>query len=224
MAQLQIIAGQNAGQSVSIQSNGLYIGRSRQCGLVIDDPTVSRTHAFIAQHGGNFYIQNVGSGSVYINNRQITQSDWLSANDVIQIGQTQMRFTTSGHANAIGNAMQNVKKQVGSINMMQSAAQPVRQEPQNYYSDMQRAMAGSKSYVTPAVITLIAYYIGFGIIGLIINIMYLWDAHQQQKIAGHGLAGVGCLWALLIHAILPLILMISFLNGLFAFGAALNTF
>jgi len=64
-------------------------------------------------------------------------------------------------------------------------------------SEMERAMARSKSYVSSAIITLIAYAV-FWLPGVIFNIMYLNEARRNQKIAGQSLPGVGCLWILLI--------------------------
>jgi len=78
--------------------------------------------------------------------------------------------------------------------------------------DMERALAGSKSYVSAAVITFVAY-IFFWLPGLIFNIMYINDARRTQEIAGHSLPGVGCLWALLIINLLGLVLLMLFFCG-----------
>lgn len=74
-------------------------------------------------------------------------------------------------------------------------------------SDLERANARSKSYITAAVLTLILYFL-LWIPGLIANIMYLTEARRMQGIAGQSLPGVGCLWILLLlNVVLPLVLV-----------------
>lgn len=60
--------------------------------------------------------------------------------------------------------------------------------------------AAEKSYVTPAIITLILYWL-LWIPGLIANIYYLMDAKRAQETPGQVVTGVGCLWALLVVAL-----------------------
>lgn len=64
-----------------------------------------------------------------------------------------------------------------------------------------------KNYVGHAVITLILYYLGFWIVGLILNILFLSDARNHQRQTGRAASGVGCLWLLIaVHLVLPLVL------------------
>jgi hypothetical protein len=55
----------------------------------------------------------------------------------------------------------------------------------------------TRSYTTPAVITLFLYLV-LGIPGLIANIVYLVEARKTKMITGTTPDGYGCLWALLI--------------------------
>lgn len=81
--------------------------------------------------------------------------------------------------------------------------------------DLKQAMAMNTSYVTPAVITFVAYLF-FWFPGLIFNIMYLQDARKKQQQAGTSLSGVGCLWILLImNFVFPLIVC-SLMGGISA--------
>lgn len=76
-------------------------------------------------------------------------------------------------------------------------------------SDIGTAVALSRSYVGPAFLTWILYYIGFYIIGLIVNLAYLSSAgsiHQETKVSP---SGRGCLQFLLFtHFWLPLIVIL----------------
>lgn len=86
----------------------------------------------------------------------------------------------------------------------------MQQPPEtNYYNDMQKAMATTKSYVGAAIVTFVAYLF-FWIPGIIFNIMYINDAKRMQKIAGRSLPGTGCLWILLfINLIIPALLCMA---------------
>jgi hypothetical protein len=81
--------------------------------------------------------------------------------------------------------------------------QPYNQFPQNEqewqaWVDMERwRAAATRSYVNPAIITLILYFCCY-VPGLIANLVYLvaaWDTRQQVRRAPEGL---GCLVALLL--------------------------
>jgi len=72
-----------------------------------------------------------------------------------------------------------------------------------------KAIASTKSFVGPAFLAWILYYIGFYIIGLIVNICYLASASRIKRETGISPSGKGCLsFLLFIHFWLPLILII----------------
>jgi hypothetical protein len=67
--------------------------------------------------------------------------------------------------------------------------------------------ASVKSYVGQAVLTFFLYYLGFWIVGLIVNILFLNEARDYQRTVGRSPSGVGCLWALIIvHVAVPAVL------------------
>jgi len=77
-----------------------------------------------------------------------------------------------------------------------------------------------KSYVGPALITWLLYYVGFWLVGLIVNIVYLSEAARYARETRRAASGVGCLWALLIfHLVMPIVLLgVLLLTGV---GAAI---
>ncbi len=86
--------------------------------------------------------------------------------------------------------------------------------------DTERAIARQKSYITAAVITFVVYWF-FYLPGLIVNLLYLTEARKTAKIAGRSPAGLGCLWAMLIIGLLPLLLIALAIGGvLFVPGRA----
>lgn len=82
--------------------------------------------------------------------------------------------------------------------------------------ELERALARTKSYIGPAVLVFFLYTLLY-IPGLIINRMYLTEAHEMEQIAGRKLPGTGCLTTLLWLGILPaiilVVLIIAFLGG-----------
>ena len=63
--------------------------------------------------------------------------------------------------------------------------------------ELEKAIARQKSYIGPAIITFIVYWL-FYLPGLIVNLLYLSDAKKTAKIAGQKPSGYGCLVVLLV--------------------------
>lgn len=90
---------------------------------------------------------------------------------------------------------------------------------QTHEKDFKRAIASTKSFVGSAFLAWILYYIGFYLIGLIVNICYLSSASRIKRETGVSPSGKGCLSFLLFtHFWLPLILIIFLL----VFGAQIG--
>lgn len=77
-----------------------------------------------------------------------------------------------------------------------------------------KAVHASKSYVASAFLTLLLYYVGFFIVGLICNIVFLSQSNESKRIIGANPSGRGCLVFLLwVHIILPIIFITLLLAG-----------
>lgn len=75
-------------------------------------------------------------------------------------------------------------------------------------SELTYAMHANKSFVGAAFLTLVLYYLGFYIGGIIANILYLNSAGRTRSIIGFSPPGYGCLVFLIVtHLILPLVLI-----------------
>jgi len=69
------------------------IGRTRDSGIMVDDPRVSRRHAMIRRQGDGYWFLDLGStNGSYINGKRVTTSQLLSPGDVIRISDRQFRF------------------------------------------------------------------------------------------------------------------------------------
>lgn len=112
----------------------------------------------------------------------------------------------------------------GSAQVSPPAQQPpiiVQQSAGTNRNDMLYAVHAGKSYVGSAFLTWIMYYIGFYIIGLIMNIVYLGQAAETARITGSSPSGRGCLQLLIfVHVILPIILIALIVGGAIHVGSS----
>ena len=78
-----------------------------------------------------------------------------------------------------------------------------------------KGIHAAKSYVGSAWLTLLLYYIGFYIVGLIVNLVYLSKAKQTMKITNNSPSGRGCLiFLLLTHLIIPIIIILGLMGAI----------
>ena len=89
-----IIEGPSAGLELTIKQQETVIGRDEQADFSINSPSVSRRHARIVQHNGQFYIEDLGSSNgTFVNGERVQQSTALHNGDKIALGQaTLLRF------------------------------------------------------------------------------------------------------------------------------------
>jgi pSer/pThr/pTyr-binding forkhead associated (FHA) protein len=68
------------------------IGRSPDCGIFLDDVTVSRKHAILREREGGFFIEDQGSLNGTFVNRRRVESAQLDDGDELQIGKYRLTF------------------------------------------------------------------------------------------------------------------------------------
>jgi sulfur carrier protein ThiS len=68
------------------------IGRSPDCGIFLDDVTVSRKHAVLRDQDGNFLIEDQGSLNGTFVNRKRVESAQLDDGDELQVGKYRLTF------------------------------------------------------------------------------------------------------------------------------------
>jgi hypothetical protein len=68
------------------------IGRSPDCGIFLDDVTVSRKHAVLVDRDGSFFIEDQGSLNGTFVNRKRVESAELEDGDELQIGKYRLTF------------------------------------------------------------------------------------------------------------------------------------
>jgi hypothetical protein len=68
------------------------IGRSPDCGIFLDDVTVSRKHAILRDRDNGFFIEDQGSLNGTFVNRKRVESAELDDGDELQIGKYRLTF------------------------------------------------------------------------------------------------------------------------------------
>jgi hypothetical protein len=84
--------GGRAGETFHPESDRTTIGRSPDCGIFLDDVTVSRKHAVLVQRDGSFFIEDQGSLNGTFVNRRRVESAQLGDGDELQIGKYRLTF------------------------------------------------------------------------------------------------------------------------------------
>jgi hypothetical protein len=84
--------GGRTGETFRPEGERTTIGRSPDCGIFLDDVTVSRRHAVLIRRDGRFYVEDQGSlNGTFLNRRRIESAE-LSDGDELQVGKYRMTF------------------------------------------------------------------------------------------------------------------------------------
>ena len=83
--------GGRQGETFHPQGERTTIGRSPDCGIFLDDVTVSRRHAVLRRQDG-FWIEDQGSLNGTFLNRKRIESAQLEDGDEVQVGKYRMTF------------------------------------------------------------------------------------------------------------------------------------
>ena len=68
------------------------VGRSPECGIFLDDVTVSRKHAVLRERDGDFFIEDQGSLNGTFVNRKRVESAQLDDGDELQVGKYRLTY------------------------------------------------------------------------------------------------------------------------------------
>jgi hypothetical protein len=84
--------GGRAGETFHPDGERTTIGRSPECGIFLDDVTVSRRHAVLVRRDGHFFIEDQGSlNGTFVNRRRVESAE-LEDGDELQIGKYRLTF------------------------------------------------------------------------------------------------------------------------------------
>jgi hypothetical protein len=84
--------GGRSGESFEPGGDRTTIGRSPDCGIFLDDVTVSRKHAVLVREGDRWVIEDGGSlNGTFVNRKRVDRAE-LADGDEVQIGKYRMTF------------------------------------------------------------------------------------------------------------------------------------
>lgn len=86
-AKLVVEGGPSSQEEYELTTGANKIGREDFNDIIIYDPEVSRHHAQIIYHGGEYLVEDLGStNGTFVNGRRITSPTSLSDGDIIELG------------------------------------------------------------------------------------------------------------------------------------------
>lgn len=206
------------------------IGREPPADIVIPAPQVSARHAEIRDLGdGWFQLTDLRSTNGTFVNGQRIQSARIRLSDRVSMGSlvvdlqkysgsmSQPSFPPAGAGWAgrppAPSGSFAAAPAIQAIPAENERHARARAEP-GLGTDLAVALAAQKSFVGKAFLVWFLYYIGFGIIGLIMNLVYLSEAKGVARLTGSSPSGMGCLQALLaVHLILIAIVVGLIVSG-----------
>lgn len=98
-ATLKVVQGRNVGRKHELSSEEVFLGRGRDCDIVIDDASASRKHARLFLDTDAFAIEDLKSTNrTYVNGVPVVGQLRLKDQDRIRIGETQFLFRASAPA------------------------------------------------------------------------------------------------------------------------------
>lgn len=66
---------------------GSTVGRSPECTIVLDDPSVSGIHAKFESRSHAWYLSDLSStNGTFVNSRRVTGATYIEADDIVQFG------------------------------------------------------------------------------------------------------------------------------------------
>jgi hypothetical protein len=78
--------GEAENESWPLSASSLFLGRSNQCDVTVNDPTVSRRHCEITSRNGEIHLHDLGSSNLTLVNGQPVKSAQLHVGDRIIVG------------------------------------------------------------------------------------------------------------------------------------------
>src|SRR4051812_46168263 len=84
---------------IDLREGEVTLGRSRGCGVVLRDPSVSRGHALLSMRQGRVTLQDLrSSNGTYVNGKRLEKETTLEAGDRLVIGETELFLHRAGES------------------------------------------------------------------------------------------------------------------------------
>src|ERR1035437_21324 len=97
MAKITITGGAKNGEIIDLQNADLVLGRHSDCDLILDNTRASSHHARLYRDKTEWMLTDLKSTNGTLVNQQPVSTVTLRDNDLIEIGDTQIRFQADEH-------------------------------------------------------------------------------------------------------------------------------
>ncbi len=111
VGKLVVIKGPNKDENCIIPLNGeATIGRNLQCSIPIPDIKLSRIHCIVRQMGDRFEVLDSKSmNGTFVNQQPVDVSMTLTSGDIIEVGDTLIKFLYEEESKAITEEIEEVE-------------------------------------------------------------------------------------------------------------------
>jgi len=93
MAQIAFVKGISQGTTVRLEGERIVLGRNADCGVVLNEPAVSREHAVIRRLQGKYFIEDLKSrNGTFVNSKEVKSRTALKDKDRIKICDNLLAF------------------------------------------------------------------------------------------------------------------------------------
>lgn len=97
-AMVVVLQGKNQGKRAAFRNDRVTIGRGNECGIMMDEPLVSRLHAEVKFDNGRFTLEDPGSANgIWMHGQRVLQVE-LKDGDQFRIGRSVFAFVLPGGA------------------------------------------------------------------------------------------------------------------------------
>ena len=81
------------GREIPLTEGDIVLGRSRGCGIRVDEESVSRSHALLSLQGDEVQVRDLGSSNgLFVNGKRVNKETILKNGDAIGLGSTVLSF------------------------------------------------------------------------------------------------------------------------------------
>lgn len=123
-ARLIAIFGNDRGREFVIPEGTVVVGRSLECGIVLNDPTVSRKHFELRNEGGRYILKDLGSGNgTRVAGQRVTEIT-LEEGMQIEVGQTLLTFSTDAERTKAIPAIETPEPKPPQVEQVQAKPPP----------------------------------------------------------------------------------------------------
>lgn len=88
-------------REIELREGDIVLGRSSECGVLLDSETVSRKHARVSVREGSVFIEDLGSrNGTFVNGKQVVEQVQIKAGDSVQFGDVRFELFQAQPAEA----------------------------------------------------------------------------------------------------------------------------